>query len=1093
MKKTRLWRYLLYFLATFAGVGVLLQTLAWLFRPDLTAEIKTYTPEELEQAERDRDDSLDPENPLVLQVDVDYSEGKKAKWYPKGESPILTELVKEGKLPPVHERVPEEPLVMRGVDGIGKYGGTWLRVGTTPSDVFGVMTNRMSYASPLRWSPHGYPLVPHVAKSVTASPDKREYLMVLRKGMKWSDGHPFTTRDIMYWWEAEMLDTSFRGIVPFWIRISGKAPELQAIDDLNLRIRFPVPNGLFLEQLAYYGREMLNSPAHYLRRYHPSRGDKAVIEEAMKAYRLPSPRSVYVYMQQPQNPDHPRLWPWIYRTYKSNPPQVFVRNPYYYAVDEEGNQLPYIDRLQFEVQDNKTIALSASGGQLTMQARHIRYEDYTELMSRRASSDTRILHWYSGSRSYWVINPNTNRRVDPSRPETKWKAQLLADKRFRQALSLAINRADIIQADYNGQAEPSQVEPGPQSPFHSETLAKAFIEYDPARANRLLDELGLTKRDYEGMRTFPDGSRMVFYLDTCAFTGSGAAEFVVDYWGQVGVRVIPRERSRNLFWTEKLASEFDFNVWSAESEYQPMLSPRYFVPVTGQSFYAGAYGRWFERGGFYGDPKARYGNTMVPPKDHPLYRAMEVYDAAVRAPSQEEQKRIFNEALDLAAENVWTINIAAPPPQPIVVKEGFKNVPRNVIVGWLFQTPGNGGIETYFFMDPQNSPGAIAETKRSLIEVTPRPGDDKTKTSAGKFVGLILRWAFLGCLVCVLLLVGWKHPYIGQRVLIMIPTLVVISVIVFTIIQLPPGDYLSTRIIQLQESGDEVDMKEIDELKSMFYFEDPAWKRYLRWIGVFWFTSFEQKDMGLLQGHMGRSMETTEVVNDVVGDRILLIFLISLGTILFTWLTAIPIGIYSAVRQYSIGDYILTFIGFIGMCVPGFLLALVLMAKADVVGLFSPEYAAQPEWTWGKVWDLLMHIWIPVVVLGVGGTAAMIRIMRGNLLDELRKPYVITTMAKGVRPLKLLFKYPVRLALNPFISGIGALFPQLVSGGAIVAIVLSLPTVGPLLLAALFSQDMYLAASMLMVLSVLGVFGTLVSDLLLLWLDPRIRFKGGTR
>jgi ABC-type dipeptide/oligopeptide/nickel transport system permease component len=181
------------------------------------------------------------------------------------------------------------------------------------------------------------------------------------------------------------------------------------------------------------------------------------------------------------------------------------------------------------------------------------------------------------------------------------------------------------------------------------------------------------------------------------------------------------------------------------------------------------------------------------------------------------------------------------------------------------------------------------------------------------------------------------------------------------------------------------------------------------------------------------------------------------------------------------------------MCVPAFLLALILMAVSGISGLFSAQFAAQPEWNWPKVLDMLKHIWIPVVVLGVGGTAGMIRVMRANLLDELKKPYVVTARAKGVRPMKLLLKYPVRLALNPFVSGIGGLFPALVSQGAIVSIVLSLPMVGPMLLSALFSQDMYLAASMLMVLSLLGVFGTLVSDLLLLWLDPRIRFKGGNR
>ncbi|HEY1108811.1 MAG TPA: ABC transporter permease, partial [Opitutaceae bacterium] len=221
--------------------------------------------------------------------------------------------------------------------------------------------------------------------------------------------------------------------------------------------------------------------------------------------------------------------------------------------------------------------------------------------------------------------------------------------------------------------------------------------------------------------------------------------------------------------------------------------------------------------------------------------------------------------------------------------------------------------------------------------------------------------------------------------------------------------------------------------------------------------------------------------------------IVSLATVLFTWAIALPTGIFSAVRQYSAGDYALTLIGFVGVSVPSFLLALVFMYAArgwfglNIGGLFSPEYASMPGWTWGKFLDLLKHLWLPVVVLGLGSAAGMIRVMRANLLDELRKPYVATARAKGVRPLRLLLRYPVRMALNPFVSSLGGLFPHLVSGGAIVAMVLSLPMLGPTLFDALIAEDVYLAGSMLMVLSLLGMVGTLVSDLLLLWLDPRIR------
>jgi ABC-type dipeptide/oligopeptide/nickel transport system permease component len=461
----------------------------------------------------------------------------------------------------------------------------------------------------------------------------------------------------------------------------------------------------------------------------------------------------------------------------------------------------------------------------------------------------------------------------------------------------------------------------------------------------------------------------------------------------------------------------------------------------------------------------------------------------------------MDQVLDIAADNLWSIGICVAPPQLAVVKNDFKNVPKNALYGVVWSTPGNGGVETWYFDHPNDSPGAIADAKQSIATITPRPGSRSAKTDAtGRWIG----WLFSIMCSLILLMLAVRHPFVGRRLLIMIPTLFVISIIVFVIIQLPPGDFLTTHLMQLSESGDPSDLQRLEDVKRLFHLDEPEWKQYCRWMGVYWFiphkTStgervvFSSADAGLLQLNMGRSMETgNQPINEIVGDRIMLTIALSLGTILFTWMVALPIGIYSAVKQYSLADYALTLIGFVGMCIPAFLLALVLSVMASVSGLFSPRFAAQPEWSWPKFIDLMRHIWIPVVVLGVGGTAAMIRVMRANLLDELRKPYVVTAMAKGVRPLKLLLKYPVRLAINPFVSSIGGLFPQIISGGAIVSIVLSLPTVGPILVQALQTEDMYLAGSMLMVLSLLGIIGTLVSDLLLLWLDPRIRFEGGTR
>lgn len=326
--------------------------------------------------------------------------------------------------------------------------------------------------------------------------------------------------------------------------------------------------------------------------------------------------------------------------------------------------------------------------------------------------------------------------------------------------------------------------------------------------------------------------------------------------------------------------------------------------------------------------------------------------------------------------------------------------------------------------------------------------------------------------------------YLARRLLIMIPTLIAISILTFIIIQLPPGDYLTTYIAELQAQGEGQNVEKIEFLRQQYYLDRPMYEQYGRWV------------FGLLQGDMGYSFEYNMPVNEVVEDRLLLSFIVSFTTIIFTWLVSFPIGVYSATHQYSIGDHSLTLLGFLGLATPNFLLALVLLYVANVAfgtsigGLMDPEYLGQP-WTLGKLGSVLEHLWVPVVVIGTSGTAGMIRRLRANLLDELQKQYVITGRAKGLSPRKLLFKYPLRMALNPFIGDIGNLLPQVISGAAIVSVVLSLPTTGPMLLDALRTQDMYLAGSFLMFMAFLTVIGVFLSDLALAALDPRIRLSGG--
>lgn len=1067
-------------------------------QPNLQSPPPAYSEAEIHSVLEAREARIDPDaEPPVVIVDVDYDEGPAAPWFPKGESPLLKELVDQGLLPPVEERVGPEPVVMQGAEGVGNYGGTWYRIANAEGDLM-VMRWGMGSASLARWSPHGYPIRPHLARHWEVSEDLTEYIVHLRRGTFWSDGHPFTARDLMYWWEHEV---QFFDMFPRVMAIRGELGEIEMIDLYTVRFRFPHPNGIFPEWMA---TESFWSPEHYLRDFHPEIGDPEKISAMMSQQNAPSARTAYFRLKDWRNPEHPQQTPWVLRQHQRTAPYAFVRNPYYPVVDVAGNQLPYIDRIVNDIRTDDMIAVTVSAGDVSMQHRHVNYEDHALYMANRESGDYEVYYWVRDARSVFTAFPNLNRRVDPDQPETKLKHELLNDRRFRQALSLAVDRKALIRAQFDGIGEPAQIAPPPESPFYHPGMMNAFIAYDPAEANRLLDEIGLDRRDEEGYRTFKDGSRMTFFFHLGQALQVGPAQFMIDDWRAVGVRVIMRLSARNLWQQLQSALEQDITGWGGGTHF-PLVKPRQIVPTELHSFYAPGYAMWYLFAGMIGSEEAaQRGRAIEPPLDHPLRRAMVVMEEAMGAPDIESQRAIFNEAMDIAASNTWHISIATPPPLLAIVKNGFRGVPRSALVGWPMRMKSALGVETFYFDKPHDSESARAQIQQLMLDVEPDPrrtlridvgvtgeGDSRRDHVAG-----LIRFLIIGILLAGAVLILVRHPFITRRIVILMPTVVVISVCVFTIIELPPGDFITARIMQLEMEGDAASIQEAEELRDLFHLDESAVMRYVRWTGLPWFISFDSADLGLLQGDLGRSMEDGQRVNDIVGDRIRLTLLISLFTLLFTWAVAIPIGLYSAVRQYSIGDYVFTFIGFIGMCVPPMLLALVMMYVGSSIfglsvgGLFSPEYALQPEWTWGKFVDLLQHIWIPVLVLGVTGTAGMIRVLRANMLDELGKPYVTTARAKGVRPVKLILKYPLRLALNPFISGIGMIFPQLVSGGAIVGIVLSLPTVGPLLLSALQAQNMYLAGSMLMVLSLLTVFGTLVSDLLLMWVDPRIRMGG---
>ena len=1100
-------RLLIRWLACVVGLIGLAVLAAWLMTPTPQHEVPAVDQEELQRVRALHRQPIDPSDPLRLQQPVDYATGPAADWWPKGESPACAELVADGVLPPVAERVGSEPCVVAGVDGVGQHGGTLVL-----SHGQAEPPHRFCAATLLRWSPHGYPLVPHVAKSFQVSEDSRSFTFTLRAGMRWSDGDEFGTEDVEYWWRHEVQNATITPKPPELLLQEGKLPTF-TFDHAarSFTITFPKPNALFLARCARNpGEVIVGSPVHYLSRYHPEHGDQELIAAEMDQRQIGTPLALYRQVKLRSNPAHPRLWPWVTRAYQANPPYVFVRNPYYFQVDTAGNQLPYIDRLFSEDIRRDMEATQASRGRLDYST--FKVKDYTLLMANRDFGGYECYRWFRADRSDAMVSVNINRRVEPGDPAGAQRAALLQDVRFRRALSLAVDRERIILANYHGETEPAQVAPGPESPFYSPELMHAAIAHDPAAANALLDEIGLP---WDGdRRTYADGQPLDLIIDYPMWFFPSTVQFLVEDWAAVGIDVHPRQRASKLFYASKGTLEQDLTCFTGNNEFYPVLDPRCFVPTGHESNWAIGYARWYLNGGLYGDPRAEQPGCIEPPiidgEPHPARRAMAIYDEINTSPAIADQIAGMQEIFAIAAENLWTISVCTSPDYVVVVKDGLQNVPKRVIYTFDFIAPANAAPETWYWSELVDEPGVAEQLRDQLTRVSEAPATAGGQVQAGDdggswaVLGSFIAWLFWIALALGILVLALRHPFVARRLLVMIPTMAVISVVVFLVIELPPGNYLDTRIAELQAQGEEPNWNEIDNLRKQYHLDVAAPVRYVRWMGLSWFWHAFDDDAdryrGLLQGHLGRAMsQDNKPVNDIVGDRILLTVLISLGTIIFTWTIAIPSGIYAAVRQYSLGDYAVTLIGFIGMCVPSFLLAIILMyvAKAwfgaDVGGLFSPEYATQPDWSMGKVIDLMKHIWLPVLVLGMTGTGAMVRIMRGNLLDELHKPYVTTARAKGVRPLKLLMKYPVRLALNPFVSGIGTIFPQLVSGGAIVAMVLSLPTVGPLQLQAILDEDTYLAGSMLMILSLLGVIGTLVSDLLLLWLDPRIRMDGGPK
>ena len=443
---------------------------------------------------------------------------------PQGESPLISELVADQKLPPVEQRLgvdsdgdgvwESEPIVMYGGEGIGNYGGTWYRLAPNSGDLF-ISDWRLAGSKLLRYTPQADRMVPHLAKRIDVNEDATEYTIHLRKGARWSDGHLFTVNDFLFVVESEV---ALSQQLPSWLRIKGvdgelttkkleKPIEIEGVtyeyDPWTVIIKFPEANGFFYDRLASME---IYQPAHYLRQYHPVLGDSETIAAKIESVGAAGPEAMYNKLGSHLNNERPKLQAWIYRRPSKQSPWTWIRNPYFPVVDPEGNQLPYLDQVSFKQIAQQNLTLDVAQGGSTFQLRHLKFSDYTYLATNQDENGFQLRYWFPATRGVWSIFPNMNRVIDETDPSTKKRQELLQTAEFRQALSLAINRQAVIDAEFNGIGTPAQLDPGPGSPFTDARLRQAWTDFDPERANQLLDSIGLTNRDGEGMRTFADGS-----------------------------------------------------------------------------------------------------------------------------------------------------------------------------------------------------------------------------------------------------------------------------------------------------------------------------------------------------------------------------------------------------------------------------------------------------------------------------------------------------------------------------------------------------------------------------------------------------------
>ncbi len=600
------------------------------------------------------------------------------------EAPPLSKLVEEGKLPPVEERLPEEPVVIEPLEEIGKYGGAL----QGPHWGSAMQYYRITYEPLVRWNADTNEVIPNIAKSWEVSDEGRVITLYLREGMKWSDGEPFTADDVIFWYEDIICNEDLTPVFPSWLKAGGKPTgepgKVEKVDDYTVRFVFESPYTFALQQLA--SRIDGYAPRHYLEKYHPRYTPMdEIVEEAKKEgfdtwYQLFLQKAARF-----NNKELPVITAWKVTGSPSDPVFTAERNPYYWKVDTAGNQLPYIDRISWMlVPDREVRVMKYISGETSITHYETVEADYTLVMENREKGGYRVFKWIPAATSIGTLFVNQNVKEPVLR-------ELLTDVQFRRALSLAINREEIVQLVFAGLAIPRQHSVYPGSPYYEEKFEKYYIEYDPEKANQMLDEIGLTERDSEGYRLRPDGKTLEILFEV--MTGGWGqepdiAEMVRTYLKDIGIKVNIKPEETQLWVTRARAGEQEIGVYGTCGAYHPLLDPVGFFPIADTCYWAPLYGLWYSSGGKSGEE----------PTDE-IKQLLGLYEEAMAAVTEEERIALVKRALEIFSDNLWAIGIAAPEARVVIVKNELRNVLDGTLLDNVNYCPGHIYPEQWFFKE----------------------------------------------------------------------------------------------------------------------------------------------------------------------------------------------------------------------------------------------------------------------------------------------------------------------------------------------------------------------------------------------------------